>query len=61
MMTKKGKLNMSRTKAWWLKNFVHLHGTALKSDSKVGTKDLKEKVKGVSVMNIEATVPPEED
>eukprot|EP00975_Prorocentrum_lima_P043014 9030766-Prorocentrum_lima.AAC.1 len=52
---------MSLTKAWWLTNFIHLHGTSLKSNPKVGTKDLKGKVKGVSVMNIEATVPPEED
>eukprot|EP00975_Prorocentrum_lima_P011294 2398983-Prorocentrum_lima.AAC.1 len=52
---------MSLTKAWWLKNFVHLHGTSLKSDPKGGTEDLEGKVKGVSVMNSEATVPPEWD
>eukprot|EP00975_Prorocentrum_lima_P024822 5210793-Prorocentrum_lima.AAC.1 len=34
MMTKKGKSKMSLTKAWWMKNFVHLHGTSLKSDPK---------------------------
>eukprot|EP00975_Prorocentrum_lima_P064212 12896205-Prorocentrum_lima.AAC.1 len=61
MMTKKGKSKMSLTKAWWLKNFVHVHGTSLKSDPKVGTKDLKGKVKGFSVNNMEANATPEED
>eukprot|EP00975_Prorocentrum_lima_P050330 10539730-Prorocentrum_lima.AAC.1 len=36
---------MSLTKAWWMMNFVHLHGTSLKSDPRVGSKDLKGKVK----------------
>eukprot|EP00975_Prorocentrum_lima_P002422 531653-Prorocentrum_lima.AAC.1 len=52
---------MSLTKAWRLKNFVHSHGTSLKSDPKVGTKDLKGKMKGISVKHIKASVPPEED
>eukprot|EP00975_Prorocentrum_lima_P055299 11597839-Prorocentrum_lima.AAC.1 len=61
MMTKKGKSKMSLTKAWWMKNFVNLHGTSLKSDPKGGSKELKGKVKGVSGMNMEANVTPEED
>eukprot|EP00975_Prorocentrum_lima_P044090 9246663-Prorocentrum_lima.AAC.1 len=52
---------MSLTKAWWMKIFVQLHGASLKSDPKVGSKDLKGKEQGVSGMNMEATVIPEED
>eukprot|EP00975_Prorocentrum_lima_P020156 4243114-Prorocentrum_lima.AAC.1 len=26
MFTKEGKSNMSLTKAWWMKNFLHLKG-----------------------------------
>eukprot|EP00975_Prorocentrum_lima_P036188 7612780-Prorocentrum_lima.AAC.1 len=61
MMTKKGKSKMNLTKACWMKNFVHLHGTSLKSDTKTGSRDLKGKVKGVSVMNMEANATQEED
>eukprot|EP00975_Prorocentrum_lima_P055698 11675888-Prorocentrum_lima.AAC.1 len=61
MMTKKGMSHMNLTKAWWMKNFVQLHGTPLKPDPKVGSKDLKGKVKGINGMNMEASETPDED
>eukprot|EP00975_Prorocentrum_lima_P062763 12887401-Prorocentrum_lima.AAC.1 len=52
---------MSLTKAWWMKNFVYLRGTPLKSNPKVDARDLKENVKRVSGMNMEANATQEED
>eukprot|EP00975_Prorocentrum_lima_P044463 9318623-Prorocentrum_lima.AAC.1 len=52
---------MSLTKAWWMKNFLHLHGTTLKPGPNSESRDLKKKAKGISGMKIEAHAIPERD
>eukprot|EP00975_Prorocentrum_lima_P050224 10518657-Prorocentrum_lima.AAC.1 len=57
---------MNLTKAWWMKNFLHLQGTTPKPDRKSESRGPKKKalqheVKGVSVMNMEAHAIPERD
>eukprot|EP00975_Prorocentrum_lima_P029890 6270826-Prorocentrum_lima.AAC.1 len=57
---------MSLTKAWWMKNFLHLQGTTLKAGQKSESKDPKKKAiqhnaKGISGMHMEVHAIPEED
>eukprot|EP00975_Prorocentrum_lima_P047087 9845178-Prorocentrum_lima.AAC.1 len=61
MLTRKGKSMSSLTKAWWMKNLLHLHGTTLKPDTKSESRDLTKKAKGISGMNMEAHEIPEID
>eukprot|EP00975_Prorocentrum_lima_P028706 6029400-Prorocentrum_lima.AAC.1 len=41
MFTKRGKSNINLTKAWWVKQFLHLRGTTLKPGQKSDQGGLK--------------------